>query len=258
MVTGSLGHMTRESGRPGRVSRATELVRYPAVWKVSPNRLEVPNNSGQKTYLVAPDGLSLLASSHTFRVVPRRDLRDHLQKAVGYPDRCLVEYLDCSEVNLHWCGRRSKKWCRFSLQFSGFGVERGRLGKVVSLVGDCRPPPPGNPHRPSDSICTHDGLEGRRVRTARAVIGGFCFTPRNPKYGVVLSSGWTHHSFNKYQITSNLKELNNPQYFKNNRSYSSCVGRKPVLEFVHLHSHLCGQMEVEPPPIAITNVLEIR
>jgi hypothetical protein len=37
---------------------------------------------------------------------------------------------------------RSHYLCSFTLQFSGFWVERGGLGEVVSLVGDCRPPPP--------------------------------------------------------------------------------------------------------------------
>ncbi len=48
-------------------------------------------------------------------------------------------HLDVSRY--YWCGA-------FTQLLSGIGVERGRLGEVVSLVGDCRPPPPGNPHRP--------------------------------------------------------------------------------------------------------------
>jgi hypothetical protein len=190
----------------------------------------------------------------------RRDLPDQLHATVKYPDRCLLRCPCCPEMekDLHRCGCRSDLCSSFTLQFSGLEVERGVLGEVVSLVGDCRPPPPGNPRRPFLPAYSKAGLDGRRVRTARTVLGGFCFTAGKPKSGELLLRGWMHYSFNNYRKRHNLKELNIPQYFKNNRSYSSCVGRKHVLKFLHFHSHLCGQLVVEPPPIAITNVLEIR
>jgi hypothetical protein len=189
-----------------------------------------------------------------------RDLPDHHRVTVRYSDSCLERCLYCPgmEIHRHRYGSRSKKWYSFTLQFSGFGVERGGLGEVVSLVGDCRPPPPGNPRRLSAPECMDARLYERRVWTSHAVNEGFCFTLVNPIIGEVLSPGSMHCSFNKPQKPCNLKELNNPQYFKKNRSYYSCVGRKPVLKFGVLHSHLCGQREVEPPPIAITNVLETR
>ncbi len=190
----------------------------------------------------------------------RRDHPDQLQATVKYSDSCQVRcpYSPVMGMVLYQYGCRSQQWCSFTLQFSGFGVERCVLGEVVSLVGDCRPPPPGNPRRPITPVYYITGRDGRRVRTARAVMGGYWFTARSPKSGEVFPSGWVLRSFKYHQKPHNLKELNNPQYFKNNRSYSSCVRRKHVLKFLHFHSHLCGQLGVAPPPIAITNVLETR
>jgi hypothetical protein len=193
------------------------------------------------------------------RGVLRRDVLNDLQPTVGYSDSVVRHPSHPgAKMKLYRCGSRSRKWCRFTLQFSGFGVERDGLGEVVSLVGDCRPPPPGNPRRPFIPVTRNTGLRGWRVWTVRASIGGLCFNAGISKSGELLASGYRHRSLNIYQKSSNLKELNNPQYFKINRSYSSCVERKPVLEFLHFHSHLCGQLGVKPPPIAITNVLEIR
>jgi hypothetical protein len=252
--------MTKVSGSPGRASKATEPVRYPASWKVSPNSSKVAGRTGRQAYFVAPDGLPRTAPGNNAMGALRRDLPDQVQATVRYSDSCLVRCPGNSEmeVDLHRYGYQSQQWCSFTLQFSGFGVERGVLGEVVSLVGDCRPPPPGNPHRPITPVYCKAGLGGQRVRTARAVMGGFCFTAGNSKSGELLPSGWMQHSFNNNQKPHNLKELTIPQYFKNNRSYSSCMGRKHVLEFLHFHCHLCGQLVVEPPPIAITNVLETR
>jgi hypothetical protein len=190
----------------------------------------------------------------------RRDLTDQDQATVKNSDSCLMRYLFCVEMeaDLHRYGCGFKHLCSFALQFSGFGVDRGVSGEVVSLVGDCRPPPPGNPHRPIIPEKRKAGFDGRRERTTGVVLGGFCFPRVNPKSGEVFSLGSMPYSFNDYLQPFNLKELNNHQYFKNNRSYSSCIGRKHVLKFLHFHSHLCGQLGLEPPPIAITNVLETR
>ena len=45
--------------------------------------------------------------------------------------------------------RRYKGKNLFIQHSSGLWVERGRLGEVKSLVGDCRPPPPDNPRQPT-------------------------------------------------------------------------------------------------------------
>jgi hypothetical protein len=194
------------------------------------------------------------------RGVLRRDLPDLVQATVKNSDSCLMRYSLCEEmeVDLHQIGYRSQQLRSFTLQFSGFEVDRGVSGEVVSLVGDCRPPPPGNPRRPIIPEKRKPGLERRNKGTTGAILGGFSFPMLNPKNGEVIPSGPMHYSFNNNQQPHNLKELDNQQYFKNNRSYSSCIGRKHVLKFLHFHSHLCGQMGLEPPPIAITNVLETR
>ena len=235
-------------------------VRSSAVWKVSPDRFEGLRRTVQKACFAASNGVSLVAPSQPPREALNRNQRDLIHWVIGTPDIWLVEWLVSSamEFEIHRCERRSTKWCNFTQQFSDFGVECGSLGMVVSLVGDCRPPPPGNPRRPPNHACRHAELVDRCMRMAHAIKGGFCFTSRNPKSRQVLPSSWMHLSLNKHQIILNLKELNNHQYFKKNRSYSSCVGRRPVLEFDHLHSYLCGQLDVEPPPIAITNVLGNR
>ncbi len=252
--------MTKVIGSIGRTSRATVPVRYPVVWKRLPNRFEMPRSTGQQANFVAQNGLSLVAPGDNARGALHRNLPEALQVTVRYSDRYPIRcpYHSGMEIKLHRYGSRSRIWCRFTLQFSGFGVERGVLGEVVSLVGDCRPPPPGNPRRPITPACVDAGWGGRRVKMARAIMGGFCLSSGNPKSGEVLPPGMMQCTFNRHLIKRNLKELNIPQYFKKNRSYFSCVGRKPVLKFKHLHSHLCGQLEVEPPPIAITNVLETR
>jgi hypothetical protein len=190
----------------------------------------------------------------------RQGLQNKIRVSIRYPDRYIWKhpYRMGMERVIHPIQGMIIGRCTFTLQSSGLCVGRGRLGEVVSLVGDCRPPPPGNPRRPIIPEKRKPGLEGRNKGTTGAILGGFSFPMLNPKNGEVIPSGPMHYSFNNNQQPHNLKELDNQQYFKNNRSYSSCIGRKHVLKFLHFHSHLCGQMGLEPPPIAITNVLETR
>ncbi len=148
-------------------------------------------------------------------------------------------------------GHRSNYWCSFTLQLSSFGVERGRLGEVVSLVGDCRPPPPGNPRRPA-GIMLSGQVPGKPIN----IPGGSCFTPKSSQNGETESSNSRSSTLYTRQHRHNLKELNNIQYFKKIRSSFYCTRTNPVLEFERYHSHLCGSLEVKPPSIAITHVLE--
>ena len=157
---------------------------------------------------------------------------------------------------LHPNGDRFTRWLTFTLNFSRFEVERGRLGEVVSLVGDCRPPPPGNPRQPTSLVCTNQGWNRRWTSQAATNERKPFFTSKCINRGGNYLIVWKRCSFNNLQNTSNLKKLNYLQYFKKNCSYFSCTWKKHVLKFVNLHSHLCGLMEVEPPSIAITNVLE--
>ena len=157
---------------------------------------------------------------------------------------------------LHPKGDRSTRWLTFTPNFSRFEVERGHLGEVLSLVGDCRPPPPGNPRRPTTQVYTNQGCNWRWTSQARIHGRKPFFTSKCINSGGNNLIVWKRCSFNKPPNTSNLKKLNNLQYFKKNCSYFSCTWKKHVLKFPNLHSHLCGLMEVEPPSIAITNVLE--
>jgi hypothetical protein len=252
--------MTKVSGDAGRARMATEPVRYLVDWRVSPKSVEVPRSTGQQAYLVATNGMPRAAPGDIVRGALRRNYpvssRVSVSNSGGYT--LIYPYRLGMEIFIYPYARKSNECCYFALHFSCFEVERGRLGEVVSLVGDCRPPPPGNPRRPITPVDNKTGRDRRRVWTARAVMGGYWFTAGSPKSGEVFPSGWMLHSFKDHQKPHNLKELNNPQYFKNNRSFSSCVRRKHVLKFLHFHSHLCGQLGVAPPPIAITNVLETR
>jgi hypothetical protein len=137
------------------------------------------------------------------------------------------EMEDC----LHPSGNPMQSWCTFTLDNFGYGVERGCLGEVVSLVGDCRPPPPGNPHRPPF----------QKQKTAQEWGAGkdhLNFNQRSSyhklkdtTHGEILLDNSTPFTFNKYSHRQNLKELNRFQYFKINRSFFSCTGKCPVLEF---------------------------
>jgi hypothetical protein len=202
--------------------------------------------------------MSRAAPGDFARGVLRRDLPKTFQATARLSGSCQVRYPPISEmeVYLYRCGSRSQYLSSFTLQFSGFRVERGGLGEVVSLVGDCRPPPPGNPRRPTSWVYKDTRSGGRRLMTAGTVMGENCFTGRMEKNGETLLQLWLGYSFNSNQTIGNLKELKNQQYFKKNRSYTSCMGRDPVLKFIVFHSHLCGYLGMEPPPIAITNVLK--
>ncbi len=187
----------------------------------------------------------------------RRKLPEYLQVSVSNSDRYLSRYpyRMVMETYHHLCKSRLKKCSYFTLHLSGFGVIRGRLGEVVSLVGDCRPPPPGNPHRPTIPACIRDWVGGRHRCPAHAGSGSIGFSSNKQKSGGVFLPIWKYCSFKNIQLNTNLKDLDINQYFKNNRSYFSCTEKNPVLKFEHFHSHLCGFREVEPPSIAITIVL---
>ncbi len=137
---------------------------------------------------------------------------------------------------------------------SGSWVEPGRVGEVESLVGDFRPPPPGNPRRPS-----HDSR--RKVMITAG--------PENlPEYArfVQLMQKWQKnggvflpqirlHTFNRVQNPSNLKILSEVQYFKNPHSFFYCRVSGVMLRFDHSHCHRYGFRQVGAPSIAITYVL---
>jgi hypothetical protein len=149
--------------------------------------------------------------------------------------------------------QRSKS---FTPHSSGFRVERGRLGEVVSLVGDCRPPPPGNPHQPiiQTRISRWDGGLGKNPLNNDGFVAFFHKWQKN---GGVNLPMYKQHSFNNNKNHTNLKNFNPAQYFKNIRSYSSCAVKCTVLEFDGSHCHLYGFWLVGPPSIAITNVLTL-
>jgi hypothetical protein len=189
----------------------------------------------------------------------RRKLPENLRVSVRNSDGCLARYpypyRFGMETYLHLSESRSRKCCYFTLHLSGFWVERGRLGEVVSLVRDCRPPPPGNPYRPTASSFATK-WDGGKHRNPTQVDNGFCFILKKQENGGVFLPLRMYSTFNSHQISANLKDLNHCEYFKNNCSYFSCIVKNPVLKFEHFHSHLCGYRDVEPPSIAITNVLE--
>ncbi len=135
------------------------------------------------------------------------------------------------EGNVHQSNSRSKKCSSFTQQLSGYGVERGRLGEVVSQVGDCRPPPPGNPPRPTIAAGMVSRKGNKVLQRRRIYRWPGCVLPRTQEnWGIIflLSMSTT---FNTIKIRSNLKILDSSEYFKVNHSYSSCTGPEPVLEF---------------------------
>jgi hypothetical protein len=186
-----------------------------------------------------------------------RKLPEYLRVSVGNFDRYPSSnpYRLRKEILLLASASRSITCSYFTLHLSGFGVECGRLGEVVSMVGDCRPPPPGNPHQPTNPACSLKWVGERQMEPQQSGSRSNCFTSIMKKNGGVFSPICMHSSFNSYQINTNLKDLNSNEYFKNKRSYFSCIVKNPVLKFEHFHSHLCGFREAEPPSIAITNVL---
>ena len=151
--------------------------------------------------------------------------------------------------------RRLRRWFYFTRQLSVIGVECGRLGEVESLVGDCRPPPPGNPRRPSssrDCDSLGGGLDKDPVKNCGESI---FYVPMWQENGGVFLPMWEHSTLNIIKKHRNLNKLNKSQYFKNIRSFFTCTEHTSVLEFEHFHYHLYGVWLVEPLSIAITNVL---
>ncbi|OGO62125.1 MAG: hypothetical protein A2032_05315 [Chloroflexi bacterium RBG_19FT_COMBO_49_13] len=197
-------------------------------------------------------------------VIARGALRQTISENIDMAVRKLNRYVvgDSSqygkEIHFHPGERNFLKSVYFTLHLSGFGVDSGRLGEVVSLVGDCRPPPPGNPRQPTilRSINPSDG--GLRENPTKLKSGFFDFTQKRQKNGGFFLPMCMCPSLNNLINQSNLNKLNFPQYFKNTYSYFSCTVFRYVLKFVHFHCHLYGVWFVEPPAIAITNVLENR
>lgn len=194
-------------------------------------------------------------------VIARRALRRTIPGEPYAPvqpsGRLMERYTSQSGSRIHFQPdeRRIRKRICFTLHLSGFGVECGRLGEVESLVGDCRPPPPGNPHQPTTQSNKDPMWAGWRKNPFNSN-GFITFIPKWQKNGGVFLPMRKHHSFNKSENIHNLKILNQSQYFKNNCSYFSCTEMCTVLEFVNPHCHLYGDWLVGPPSIAITNVLE--
>ena len=189
----------------------------------------------------------------------RRKFAENMVVPGRVTDRCRSKIRPRSEVvNCH----DSKvagliKGSYFTQQLSGFGVGRGRLGEVVSLVGDCRPPPPGNPHRPTKETTPRRWVCEKSVGGKFGRPGDRFFTPPNNQIGGDFFHISKHCSFNRNTHTANLKDLDLTEYFKNNRSYYSCGLNHRMLEFGSFHYHICGLLEAEPPSIVMTNVLGI-
>ncbi len=144
----------------------------------------------------------------------------------------------------------------FTLHSSIIIVEHGRLGEVVSMEGDCRPPPPGNPRLPS-TLNSADLSSGELLKAPFKGVRlfGFIFNPQ--KNGGEFLPLYKHLSLKISKNPTNLKKFIRTQYFKNICSYFSCIVKRTVLEFVHSHCHLYGFRVVGLPSIAITNVLLI-
>jgi len=170
--------------------------------------------------------------------------------------RYIEEYSSWSASKTCTCPdvRRFKIRNYFIQHSSGFRVERGRLGEVESLVGDCRPPPPDNPHQPT-TWSSINLLSGRPRKKPFPCNGFIAFIPKWQINGGVSLSMCRQPSFNNIEYPSYLKKIIQSQYFKNDCSYFSCVEKCTVLEFVGSHYHLYGSRLVGSPSIAITNVL---
>jgi len=204
--------------------------------------------------------MSRAASGVFARARLRRNFAEYCSESVVINARC---WSKCSlrqgmERRLRPNQDGSTKCGSFTLHLSDFGVGSGRLGEVVSLVGDCRPPPPGNPRQPKWL-----GNPGLRVGSKQADSrqddsGDQYFSSIITNFGGVFSPQCVACTFNNHQQNRNLKIFKPGEYFKITRSSFYCRCMKPVLEFEHLHSHLCGLPGVKPLSIAITNVLEIQ
>ncbi len=196
------------------------------------------------------------APGEVARGAVRRKLPEYQGTLARQPGRSPVNgpHRSRMEMLLHRI-ERGNTHVGFTRLLSGIGVERGRLGEVVSLVGDCRPPPPGNPLRPPGTQPFFPA--GRASTTLRGKS-----TPRIeenlPRHGDITVLISLPTSFNNYQNSGNLKDLKSSEYFKKNRSYFTCICKLPVLKFGSFHSHMCGLKGAEPPSIAMTNVLELQ
>jgi hypothetical protein len=194
----------------------------------------------------------VIASGKLRRTIPRRSclsVRKMGRYVAGYSSPL------GKEIHFHPGELEFHKSFYFTLHLSGFGVERGRLGEVESLVGDCRPPPPGNPHQPTFLICTNPAYGGLRKNPVETCNGLWNFSPKWQKNGGVFLPMCKYPSLTNVKNRYNLKKLISTQYFKNNYSYFSCTEIHSVLKFAQFHCHLYGVWSVEPPSIAITNVL---
>jgi hypothetical protein len=123
------------------------------------------------------------------------------------------------------------KVCTFIQLLSVYRVECGRLGKVVSTVGDCRPPPPGNPHLLTTSRHVVGEIIGRQEDSRKVSGEDINIAPQIQRDGGFSFQVWLRFSFNNREKPSNLKILNSSEYFKNNCSYYYCTEKKAVLEF---------------------------
>jgi hypothetical protein len=160
------------------------------------------------------------------------------------------------EIYSHPYERWLQKRYYFTQHLSGIGFGCGRLGEVESLVGDCRPPPPGNPRRPFHIAGRNWRGDEMWNKTVESGTRFYASIPITHHHGGIFLTIAKYYSFNRYQKTTNLKRLIHPQYFKNNCSYFSCTEKGSVLEFLNFHYHLYGDWLVKPPSIAITNVLD--
>ncbi len=190
----------------------------------------------------------------------RRKFLESAKAMVRVKNRCLVvsPYSLGMDKPVHPHGSKASTNRTFTQHSSGFGVERGCKGVVVSLVGDCRPPPPGNPHRPTTWRCTCGLRVGTGINMDKTMARESGFISKAKQGGRFDGPNSIAISYNTRSITSNLKELNPSQYFKNTRSYFYCMWVYTVLEFQHDNSHLCGLEVDKPPSIAVTNVLKTK
>jgi hypothetical protein len=204
--------------------------------------------------------MSRAASGVFARARLRRNFAEYYNESVVMNARCWSKcpLRQGMERKLHPNQDGSTKFGSFTLHLSDFGVGSGRLGEVVSLVGDCRPPPPGNPRRPK--WLGNPGLQVgiKQTESSQVDRGDLNFSSINPNFGGVFSPLSVSCTFNIDNQDRNLKILQPGEYFKISRSSIYCRCWKPVLEFEHLHSHLCGSTGVKPLSIAITNVLGIQ